>query len=240
MKKIFIAALALMTLCVSSCNRTDPQDPVYMAAALVTMRPQADGSFYMKATEETALVAINDDLKKYPFEDGKEHRALVQFTYDPEDPGTSVVPGYKTTQEVEVFTLDTILTKKPLVYEEEKDESYGKSMIGLYITDEVFPTTVVEDGYLTARMALPMGLSGVTHTVDLLTGVDPDDPYTVELRHNMHGDDYYDNAKALYCFPLKDLPDTEGKTVKLTIKWLSLVTGKTETAQFDYCTRTDW
>lgn len=240
MKKLFIAVLAMMTLCVSSCNKPGTEDPVYVGVALTTLRPQADGSWYMKATEKMALVATNKDLKQYPFEDGKEHRALVQFTYDPEDLGTSVVPGYEKTQEVELIQLDTILTKKPLVYEESKDDSYGTAMLGVYLTDEVFPTTVVEDGYLNARLSLPMGFQGVTHTVDLLTGVDPDDPYTVELRHNMHGDDFYDTAETMYCFPLQDLPDTEGKTVKLTLKWYSLATGKTESAQFDYCTRTDW
>lgn len=230
----------MTALCLSSCNKPGSDDPIYTAMALVTMRPQSDGSFYMKATEKSAIVALNEDLQKYPFKDGKEHRAIVQFAYNPEDPGSVVVPGYEETQAVTVLQLDTLLTKEPLVYDEAKDEEYGKSPLGLYVTDEVFPTTCVEDGYLNIRVAIPYGFGQVVHTVDLLKDVDPEDPYTVEIRHNMHGDQYIDTFDDMVCFPLKSLPDTEGRTVKLTVRWLSLVTDKMESAQFDYCTRTDW
>lgn len=232
--------MALMTLCVSSCNKNGSDDPVMMGVALVTFRPQADGSYYLKSSEESALVVTNSDLQKYPFSDGKEHRALVQFGYNPENPGSSVVPGYKNTTEVVIYSADTILTKKPLVYDEAKDDSYGKDKLGLYLTDDVFPYTLVEDGYLNVRAAVPYGYMGIPHTLDLITGVDPEDPYTVELRHNANGDDYYDQTDVLYCFPLQSLPDTEGRTVKLTLRWNSLASGEMESTQFDYCTRTDW
>lgn len=239
MKKIFIAVLALMTLCVSSCNK-ESVDPVYVGTGLVTFRPMADGKYYLKVTEDQAFVVTNSDIQKYPFEDGKEHRALVRFGYDPKHPGTSSIPGYKETVEVTLFQADTILTKKPLVYDVTEEEKYGNAQIGLYLTDDVFPATCIEDGYLNVHAAMPFGTLGVTHVLNLLTGVDPDDPYTVELRHNMNGDNYFETSDVMYCFPLQSLPDTDGKTVKLTLKWNSLATGKIESAQFDYCSRTDW
>lgn len=240
MKKLFFAVLAFAALCVSSCNKPGPDDPMYFAVATVTMRPQTDGSFYMKSTEKTALVAVNEDLQKYPFKDGKEHRAYVRFGYYPEKPATHSISGYEETVDITVIQLDTIRTMNPLVYEESKEVEYGKSPLGLYVTDEVFPTTCIEDGYLCVRAAIPYGISGVAHSICLLKDVNPSDPYTVELRHNMNGDSYIDTQDELFCFPLKDLPDTEGRTVTLTVQWLSLVTGNMETATFDYCTRTDW
>ena len=41
-------------------------------------------------------------------------------------------------------------------------------------------------------------------------------------------------------FPLKSLPDTGGKTVKLTLKWYSSTQREMVEKQFDYCSRTDW
>ena len=42
-------------------------------------------------------------------------------------------------------------------------------------------------------------------------------------------------ADALVAFDLSDLPDTQGKTVKLKLKWKSFDGDKS--AEFDYCTR---
>ena len=239
MKKIFFAVLALMTLFVSSCNK-EPVDPIYVGDGLVTFRPMTDGKYYLKVSENQAFVVTNPDLQKYPFDDGKEHRALIRFGYDPKHPGTSSIPGYKETMEVNLFQADTILTKKPLVYDITKEAVYGNAQIGLYLADELFPRTCIEDGYLNVFAAMPFGMKSVTHVLNLLTGVDPEDPYTVELRHNMNGDNYIETSDVMYCFPLQSLPDTEGKTVKLTLRWNSLATGEMESTQFDYCTRTDW
>ena len=58
---------------------------------------------------------------------------------------------------------------------------------------------------------------------------------TVEIRHNAHGDVSGYPADGLIAFRLNQLPDTEGKTVLLTVKWQSF-TGEKK-AQFKYCTR---
>ena len=74
----------------------------------------------------------------------------------------------------------------------------------------------------------------MTHTVNLLAGVNPANPYEVEFRHNANGDYNYYVGDGLVSFDLSKLPDTEGKTVKLTLKWTSFSGPKS--VVFDYCT----
>ena len=94
---------------------------------------------------------------------------------------------------------------------------------------------IAEDGYLTLRFRTRWGNNGVAHFVNLFTGVNPDDPYEVEFRHNAFGDVNGVWGDALVAFRLSDLPDTEGKTVKLTLKYKSFSGEKS--IQFDYCSR---
>ena len=70
---------------------------------------------------------------------------------------------------------------------------------------------------------------------DWLTGVNPDDPYEVEFRHDAEGDDERKWGDGLVAFSLKDLPDTEGKTVTLKLRWQSY--SGTKQANFKFCSR---
>mgnify|MGYP000813506886 FL=1 len=94
---------------------------------------------------------------------------------------------------------------------------------------------IAEDGYLTLRFRTRWGNDGVVHFVNLLTGVNPEDPYEVEFKHNAYGDVNGMSGDALVAFRLNSLPDTEGKTVKLTLKYKSFSGEKS--IQFDYCSR---
>lgn len=95
--------------------------------------------------------------------------------------------------------------------------------------------TVAEDGYLTLRFRALWGGQKV-HYINLISGVNPDNPYEVELRHNVNGDPQNYWRDALVAFNLNDaVPDTEGKTVKLTIRWRSSKGYKK--VYFDYCSR---
>ena len=51
----------------------------------------------------------------------------------------------------------------------------------------------------------------------MLKSQDPANPYEVEFRHNSHGNTWGELADALVAFDLSDLPDTQGKTVKLKL-----------------------
>ena len=93
-------------------------------------------------------------------------------------------------------------------------------------------TSSMEFGY---RFRTEWGDRSEPHFVNLLKSQDPANPYEVEFRHNSYGNMWGELADALVAFDLSDLPDTQGKTVKLKLKWKSFDGDKS--AEFDYCTR---
>ena len=134
-----------------------------------------------------------------------------------------------------VLWLKALLTKQTVASEgAEKDaEKYGSDPVEII---DAFPT-VCEDGYLTLRFrALWSRFNYIKHEVNLVTGVDPSDPYLVEFRHNDHGDIKEIPTEAYVAFRLNQLPDTEGKTVKLKVRY-NAPSGKTKTIEFNYKTR---
>ena len=225
-------AIAAAVLSVAACsldkNSFDPD--IMYPSAIVTVKPDADNSsFRMQLDEETVLHAVN--LKKSPF-GTKEVRALVNYrkpTSDELDNGGI----YADISNVYVNWIDSILTKKtvPDLGEDMNFATYGNDPVELFGDW----ATVVEDGYITLHFQTIWGTGGIQHTVNLITGTDPDDPYKVVFRHNANGDIYGEAGDALVAFSLAELPDTEGQTVDLTIEWNSF--SGTKTAKFHYKTR---
>lgn len=191
--------------------------------ALVTVKNTADEACYLQLDEQTTLLPVN--MKTSPFGD-KEVRALVNYSNVDEPSG-----GYS--QAVYVNWIDSLLTKPiaPNLGEAENDNVYGKDPVEM-VADWV---TIAEDGYLTLRFRTVWNDASKKHFVNLISTNNPDDPYEVEFRHNAYGDTYGTPGDGLVAFSLASLPDTQGKTVKLTLKWHSF-TGEKST-QFDYCTR---
>jgi len=219
------ASIALVPMLFQSClkdNDNNTWQYIYPNAT-VTVKPAGD-SFYMQLDENTTMVATNMD--KAPF-GGKEIRALLNFTEEeaPHD-------GYD--KAVKVNWIDSILTKKtvPAPLEGEKDE-YGNDPVEIY-NDWI---TYVEDGYITLHFTTVWGSNNVKHGVNLVTGTNPDNPYEVVFRHNAFGDTCGTRRDGIVAFRLDQLPDTEGKTVKITLKWNSFSGEKSTT--FDYRTRKD-
>lgn len=231
MKHIKLALIALGVLFGStvfqSCS--DDDDNYYydyrIPNALVTVKP-TESSWILQLDDNNILCPQN--VKKSPYGD-KEVRALVNFTYLPTDPILDNSMG----RSVNINWIDSILTKPtmPNLGEEENIKKYGNDPVDI-VRDWV---TVAEDGYLTLRFRTTWG-GQQAHSINLIAGVNPDDPYEVELRHNRNGDPQYRLGDALVAFRLQDnLPDTNGETVKLTIRWNSSMGEKT--VQFDYCSR---
>lgn len=71
--------------------------------------------------------------------------------------------------------------------------------------------------------------------MNLVTGENPDNPYEVTFYHNADGDVNGYWGYGIVAFKLDKLPDTEGKTVDLTLKWKSYNGDRKVT--FKYCTR---
>lgn len=223
-KLVVMLMAAVASLGFQSClDDDDDKYAMLLPNALVTVKNASDNSCYLQLDERTTLLPVN--MKSSPF-GGKEVRALVNYSNVDEPSGTY-------SQAVYVNWIDSLLTKPmaPNLGEAENDEVYGDDPVEM-VADWV---TIAEDGYLTLRFRTMWGNPSLKHFVNLISTNNPEDPYEVEFRHNAYGDTYGQAGDGLVAFCLASLPDTEGKTVKLTLKWHSFTGDKS--VQFDYCTR---
>ena len=223
-KWVVLLMAAVASLGFQSClDGDDDKYAVLVPNALVTVKNASDNSCYLQLDERTTLLPVN--MKSSPF-GGKEVRALVNYSNVDEPSGAY-------SQTVYVNWIDSLLTKPmaPNLGEAENDEVYGDDPVEM-VADWV---TIAEDGYLTLRFRTMWGNPSLKHFVNLISTNNPEDPYEVEFRHNAYGDTYGQAGDGLVAFSLASLPDTEGKTVKLTLKWHSFTGDKS--VQFDYCTR---
>ena len=96
--------------------------------------------------------------------------------------------------------------------------------------------TSCEDGYLTLHYEAWWGERTMPHAFYLVTGLNPDDPYEVWLRHDAKGDSRQKKADSLVYFDLQSLPDPGDGSVTLTLKWKN-GEGKTLDKQFAFKSR---
>lgn len=215
-KDLLLPVVGLCTLLfgLPSCS-DDNNDVDWGTTALVTVVPYENGSFVMYLDDATILRPINVD--KSPFGD-KEVRALVSYhDMNYYSRSNEVHPGYGVIG-AEVVRLDSIRTKFPAESAgEQNDATYGNDPIEI-VDDWV---TVAEDGYLTLRVRTLWGPFGTPHTINLLTGSNPDDPFELELRHNANGDMSQNWGDALIAFNLNKLPRDNSDAVTLRLKWKS-------------------
>lgn len=219
--------LASVTLFQSCLNNESHQ----YVNAIVTVKPlDGNKAFYMQLDDSTTLWP--DNLAKSPFGD-KEVRALV--IYEVLD---SAKDGYD--QSVLLSSIDSVLTKKTVVTMGDKEADnakYGNDPVEI-VNDF---TTVVEDGYLTLRFRVEMGMGNTTHLMNLVTGTNPENPYEVVFHHKIENGDMASGmyppmyGDGIVAFRLNSLPDTKGEKVKLTVKWNSFQGEKSH--DFTYCTR---
>ena len=190
--------------------------------ALVTVKHASDETVFLQLDDNTTLLPVNLETSPYGT---KEMRALLNFEEVDE-------PSREYDKAVHVNWMDSIRTK-PMAPNlgEDNDEEYGNDPVEI-VRDWV---TIAEDGYLTLRFRTLWGYSRVVHYVNLIPTNNPENPYEVEFRHDANND-YPDRmGDGLVAFKLDDLPDTEGETVKLTLKWKSFSGDKS--VEFDYRTR---
>lgn len=208
-----------LLLLFQSCSKDDSENS-FWPNALVTVKMVDDNSVYLQLDDKTTLLPVN--LTATPF-NSKEVRALVNYKEVDKPSGVY-------NKAVHVNWIDTIRTK-PMVPDlgEKNDAVYGNDPVEI-VNDWV---TIVEDGYLTLRFrTLWGGDRGKVHYINLVESPDPENPYEIEFRHDAAGDLYGRPGDALVAFKLDKLPDTEGKTVKLKLKWNSF-SGK-KSVEFDY------
>ena len=221
-KKILIAIATISSLSLQSCLDDDDNYAMRFPNALVTVKTDADQTVFLQLDDKTTLLPTN--MTKSPYGE-KEVRALVNYKEVDE-------PSEIFTQAVHINLIEINLTISISPdLGEENDTVYGTDPVEI-VNDWV---TIAEDGYLTLRFRTQQGDYQTKHFVNLLLSENPENPYEVEFRHNAKGDIYGRYADGLVAFKLDALPDTEGKTVKLKLKWKSFSGEKS--AEFDYCTR---
>lgn len=219
LKTIIVACGLIAAGCMlQSCNDDDDDVRVFHPTALVTVRPGAGDGFEMQLDNVTTLRSTN--LKASPF-GNKEVRALVNYDEVSEDARYNI-------KNVFVNWMDSIRTKQPVpTAGDDNTEKYGNDAIEI-VKDWV---TVAEDGYLTLRIRTIWGAYGRVHHINLLQGVNPDNPYEFELRHDARGDLLGYMGDALVAFNLNQLPDNDGSEKKIKINWKSFSGPKS--AEFD-------
>jgi len=206
---LLAACLFMAAPVLQSCSDDDGDNyGNLMPSAVVTVKPQTDGQFIMQLDNKTILQPTN--MKTSPFGE-KEVRALVNYT-------ETVVSEVEGVRNVKVNWIDSIRTKKTVLnLGEENDAKYGNDPLEI-VNDWL---TVAEDGYLTLRFRTLWGYGNVRHSVNLLTNVNPENPYELELRHNANGDWGGNMGDALIAFNLKDLPVSDGNNIKIKLNWKS-------------------
>jgi len=208
--------LLAMMFTFQSCLDDDKDEPYYQPTALVTVRP-IDGGVTFQLDNNTTLYPSN--LKKSPFGD-KVVRALVNYT----DEGTS-----GNVHSIYVNWIDSIRTKQPVftLGTEEDILKYGDDPVEI-VKDWV---TIAEDGFLTLRIRTEWGPAHIPHILNLVTGVNPDDPFDLVLHHDAQGDGIGTMGDGLIAFDLNNLPSVQGQDVKVKLHWDSYSGEKT--AEFD-------
>ena len=96
--------------------------------------------------------------------------------------------------------------------------------------------TTSDDGYLTLHYMTTWGQHPVHYDFYLVSGTDPADPYTLELRHNANGDRKEEAGEGIINFDINSLPDTGDSSVYITLKWTNNV-GIAQKANFGFKTR---
>lgn len=231
-------AVALAAVMFTACNDLDDDNPSFaygdpgygFANALVTAKTADDGTFFLQLTDKVSLLPVN--VTKSPYD--KEVRALVNYVEASKEDFLIAFPDGDLrgcTSAVRLNWIDSILTKMPVPdLLEKNDETYGNDCVEI-VNDWV---TIAEDGYLTLRFRTRWS-GNSTHRVNLITGINPENPYEVEFRHDANGDENGIWGDALVAFNLNDLPDTNGETVKLKLCWKAY--SGTKSVEFDFCSR---
>ena len=150
------------------------------------------------------------------FKPGKVVRALVNYE--------EVAKIAEDTLEVKLNWMDSIRTKKPLMLDDaDKIIDFENDPVEI-VKDWV---TIAEDGFLTLRIRTLWSPYCRHHTINLIGGLNPENPYEFVLRHDANGDYAMEYADALIAFDLNEVFKDE-EEIKLKLKWNSF-SGEKET-----------
>ena len=205
------SVLLLLGGCSKVADRNFPSDqsgipPGGRTQCIATVRQQADGTLFLQVDEKLRVTPLRDTqtyLFSHPYT--RPYRLACELIV------------YSTRREDGSYD-GAIVWDLPL---QEGSVVAGEATIpdeGVDILDAW--STSLEDAFLTLTYAAWWGKTPVQHSLQLVTGINPDDPYEVRLVHSANGDSPDEKAEAYIAFDLNTLPPTEGST--LTLKWTTL------------------
>jgi hypothetical protein len=213
MKKVKFMTMALVALFAvsffSACNNDDGYriGDIY-PEALVTVKPYPDAAgCFLQLDRTTTLYPVN--IKGLPYGPAPV-RALINYLAVDEDPKDC-------DRAVKVVKMMEILTKQPVQHGSMTQQDLGNDPLEI-VKDWV---TLVEDGFLTLRFRTLSGGMGATHYINLVSGVNPDNPYEVHLRHNANGDVSGSETDGLVAFDLSSLPASINPEQTIKLVWNS-------------------
>lgn len=175
------------------------------SVGVVTVKPISGDTYYLQLDDSTSLWPSNG-VKPY-FGLDKERRAFANFTVLGKGQELNVDYDYV----IRLNRIDSVLTKS--IAEdlgEKNDEYYGNDPIWM-------KSAWIEDGYLTFQFE--SYFDGVTKHFINLVKMEGSDTYELEFRHNAFNSHSGGKGWGLASFRLNSLPDTNGETVKMKIKY---------------------
>lgn len=192
--------------------------------AIVTAK-HGEGGVYLQFDDETTAAIMNRDVPEF----SGEVRCMISYRLAG---GVSPEPHDML---VYVYWLEAIETVDLQSGPFPADAPGSTAPLDIHADSWM---TVLEDGYLTLHYTVRAG-GAAGHRFWLVAGENPADPYELHLYHDPCGDAETYEEEGLVAFRLSGLPDTEGKTVPLTLRYRSLPeTQETEASiRFDYKTR---
>ncbi len=207
-RTIWAIGLIVCALSLHSCDLDDDDNTVLLRpTALVTVYPNDTEGFTMRLNDSTTIVPTN--MKTSPF-GKKQVRALVNYTVVPSTDGSP-------SRDVYVNWIDSIRTKNPVASQGSEDEKvFGNDPIEI-VKDWV---SVAEDGYITLRIRTLWG-GKATHVINLVSGVNAENAYEFDLRHDAKGDTSGGLGDAIIAFDLNSLWEEQPKDVKVKLNWKS-------------------
>ncbi|MGN0213909.1 MAG: hypothetical protein ACI4AH_03765 [Muribaculaceae bacterium] len=215
--KFILTAIAFMACATAfvSCDDDDDNDLKDTYYAIVTLKTDNSGLTYFQVDKNTIAVPTNINGNMY---NGKEVRALTQFRLNYVEQANNDLAGTGIKKwNVTVAWVDSILTKPTVA-------SLGLDTDKLTYGDDPVQvsndwTTVAEDGYVTIHFLAHWGTYGIAHRINLVSGVNPDDPFEFRLCHDKMGDTGTYLAYGMAAFNIKDIIEREGEPEKITITY---------------------
>lgn len=189
----------------TSCSTDEDNPEEYLAIATVLPGTGKTGCV-LKVDKNTYLNPIN--ITKPPYD--KETRAFIRY-YKPEDQPSNSAQ----VTDVKLTWLERVLTKD-LAENKGKDnvKEYGDD--GLVIYNDW--STVAEDGYLTIHFGTYFGVTGITHSINLVDISDAEHPYKYRLYHNANGDFMDNQHDGIIAFKIFDRKDCD-KDATIELEW---------------------